>query len=216
MAAPSTDIAFTAAVKAIQQRKGSRASYARLEAKGGWATTITPELADFVARARSFYLATASRDGQPYIQHRGGAPGFLRVLDANTLAFANFAGNRQYITAGNLAENPQAFIFLMDYANRQRIKIWGRARVVEDDGELLSRLFPAGYRARAEHAILFAVAAWDRNCPQHIPQLFPAEDVGEAIDRLNARIAQLEAENARLREGQRLRGDSSERMQTET
>jgi predicted pyridoxine 5'-phosphate oxidase superfamily flavin-nucleotide-binding protein len=199
MLSSSTDVAFTPSVKSEQERRGSREAYARIEAKGGWATTVTPELAAFVAEARSFYLATANADGQPYIQHRGGPPGFLRVLDDKTLAFADFAGNRQYITTGNLADNPRAYIFLMDYARRRRVKIWGRARVVADDPDLVARLFPDGYRARPEQAILFTIEAWDQNCPQHIPQMFHAEDVAAAIDRLETRVASLEAENAALR-----------------
>ena len=134
-----SDIAFTPAVKAVQAAKGSRASYARMERRG-WQTRITPDLAEFLAGLDMFYLGTASADGQPYIQHRGGPPGFLKVLDDRTLAFADFAGNRQYITLGNLSENPKAFLFLMDYANRQRVKLWGTARVVEDDAELLDHL----------------------------------------------------------------------------
>lgn len=147
MVVPSSDIAFTTSVKSVQERRGSRAAYARLEAKGGWAKTIDAKLADFIASMRSFYLATASKDGQPYVQHRGGPPGFLRVIDERTLAFADFSGNRQYITTGNLAENPRALIFLMDYQHRQRVKIWGIARVIEDDPELVARLFPEAYRA---------------------------------------------------------------------
>ena len=148
MTRPSSDVAFTPAVKAIQARRGSRDHYAKAEERGGWRTTITPDLADFLAEARSFYLATANADGQPYIQHRGGPPGFLRVIDERTLGFADFKGNRQYITTGNLAENPKAYIFVMDYAQRRRVKLWGRARVVEDDPALLARLWPEGYKAR--------------------------------------------------------------------
>jgi predicted pyridoxine 5'-phosphate oxidase superfamily flavin-nucleotide-binding protein len=195
----STDIAFTAAVKAEQERRGSRAAYARLEEKGGWATTVTEDLQAFIADVRSFYLATASKDGQPYIQHRGGPKGFLRGLDARTLAFADFAGNRQYITTGNLAENPHAFIFLMDYANRRRVKIWGTARIVADDEALKARLTPEGYRARVEQVVLFTVSAWDTNCPQHIPQMFHADDVADAVGALQSRIGALEQENAALR-----------------
>ena len=173
MSRPSSDVAFTPAVKAVQARRGSREHYAKAEAKGGWRTTITPDLAGFLADARSFYLATASAEGQPYIQHRGGPPGFLRVIDERTLGFADFKGNRQYITTGNLAENPRAYIFVMDYAQRRRVKLWGRARVVEDDPALLARLWPEGYKARDEQVILFEIEAWDTNCPQHIPQMFP-------------------------------------------
>ena len=195
----STDIAFSPAVKAVQERRGSRTAYARLERNGGWDTMVDAVLAKFIAGMRSFYLATASKDGQPYVQHRGGPPGFLRVIDETTLAFADFTGNRQYITTGNLAENPRAVLFLMDYLHRKRVKIWGQARVIENDPELIARLFPEDYRARPEAAILFTVEAWDANCPQHIPQMLFAEDVAAAIEVLNERIAALEAENARLR-----------------
>jgi len=195
----STDIAFSPAVKSVQERRGSRDIYARLEANGGFATRIEPEMERFIAKMRSFYLATASKDGQPYIQHRGGPPGFLHVLDDSTLAFADFRGNRQYVTTGNLAENPRAMIFLMDYERRRRVKIWGRARVVENAPEMIETLVPDGYRARAEAAILFKVEAIDVNCPQHIPQMLFVEDVAVAIEVLEARVATLEAENARLR-----------------
>lgn len=199
---PSSDIAFTPSVKAAQERRGSRLGYAQMEAKGGWATTVSPDLAALVADVRSFYLATASRDGQPYVQHRGGPKGFLRVLDEGTLAFADFSGNRQYITTGNLAENARAFIFLMDYANRRRVKLWGSARVIEDDPELMQRLKVEGYRGRPEQVIVFTLEAWDVNCPQHIPQMVFAEDIKVALDVLKDRIAQLEQENAALRAAQ--------------
>ena len=145
------------------------------------------------------FLATASADGQPYIQHRGGPKGFIRILDKNTLAFADYAGNRQYITQGNLSENPKANIFLMDYAHRRRVKIWGEARVVDDDPALLQSLMPQGYKARPEQAILFKISAWDTNCPQHIPQKFDAADVAAALAARDARIAELEAELASLK-----------------
>jgi predicted pyridoxine 5'-phosphate oxidase superfamily flavin-nucleotide-binding protein len=198
MSSSSTDVAFTPSVKALQERRGSRGAYARMEEKGGFATAIDKGLATFIANTRSFYFATANRECQPYIQHRGGPKGFLRVLDPTTLAFADFGGNRQYITTGNLADNPRAMLFLMDYTTRKRVKIWGTARVVEDDPELTARLFPDGYKARAEQAIVFQVAAVDINCPQHIPQMFFAEDVAEAIAERDARISALEAEIARL------------------
>jgi predicted pyridoxine 5'-phosphate oxidase superfamily flavin-nucleotide-binding protein len=199
MTRPSSDVAFTPAVKAIQEARGSRDRFARMEAKGGWRTAITPELAGFLAEARSFYLATASADGQPYVQHRGGPPGFLRVLGERTLGFADFKGNRQYITTGNLAENARAFIFVMDYAQRRRVKLWGRARIVEGDDALLARLWPEGYEARPEQGILFEVEAWDTNCPQHIPQLFAAEDVARTVLQFQARIRELESELAALK-----------------
>jgi uncharacterized protein len=199
MSHPSSDVAFTPAVKAIQAKRGSRARYAKMEDKGGWRTAITPDLAGRLAEARSFYLATASANGQPYVQHRGGPPGFIRIVGERTLGFADFTGNRQYITTGNLAENAKAFIFIMDYAHRRRVKIWGRARVVEGDEELLARLWPEGYQARPEQVVLFDIEAWDTNCPQHIPQMFHAEDVARTIEQFQARIRELEAEIAALK-----------------
>jgi uncharacterized protein len=197
---PSSDVAFTASVKGIQERRGSRNAYHRMEERGGWETRVTPELAAFLAERDGAYLATATSAGQPYIQHRGGPKGFIRVLDDKTLGFADFIGNRQYITTGNLAENDRAFLFLMDYAHRQRVKIWGKARVVENDAELLAKLMPEGYDARPQQAIVFTIEAWDVNCPQHIPQKFDATDVTAAVAKLERRISEVEAENARLRE----------------
>jgi uncharacterized protein len=195
----SSDVAFTPAVKAIQARKGSREAYADVEERGGWRTEIDDRLAAFVADANSLYFATASADGQPYIQHRGGPKGFVKVLDKNTLAFADYSGNRQYITQGNLTENKRAHIFLMDYAHRRRVKIWGEARVVDDDPALLQSLMPHGYKARPEQVILFRISAWDTNCPQHIPQKFDAADVAAALATRDERIAELEAELAALK-----------------
>lgn len=197
----STDIAFTPSVKAVQTRRGSRAGYARVEQRGGWDTTFTPELAAFLAEQDSVFLATASAAGQPYIQHRGGPPGFLHVLDDHTLGFADFAGNRQYITTGNLAENPRAHLFAMDYLHRRRIKLWGTARVVDDDPALLAKLMPAGYPAKPEQAIVFTLAAWDANCPQHIPQKLNVSDVAATVEGLQQRVEELEAELSRLRTG---------------
>jgi predicted pyridoxine 5'-phosphate oxidase superfamily flavin-nucleotide-binding protein len=198
-AKPSSDIAFTASVKAMQSRRGSRNAYARMEARGGFQTKITPELIAFLTEVDTAFLATANAAGQPYVQHRGGPKGFICALDETTLAFADYAGNRQYITLGNLAENDQAFLFLMDYARRRRIKIWGRARIVEADPELISRLMPKDYPARAERAVLFEVKAWDVNCPRHIPQKFDAAEVVEVVAKLRSRIETLEAENDKLR-----------------
>lgn len=196
MADPVSDIAFTPAVKAIQSRRGSRDAYARMEAGAGWRTEVTPDLARFIAERDSFYLGTASAAGQPYVQHRGGPRGFLRVLDPRKLAFAEFRGNRQYVTAGNLAENPRAFVFLMDYAERTRVKLWGRAHVVDDDPALLARLSPEGGRNQAEQAIVFAVEAWDVNCPRHIPRLYSEDEVARIVAGLKARVAELEARAA--------------------
>jgi len=192
-----SDVAFTPSVKAIQARKGSRDAYARMEASRGWQTEVTDELVTFIAEQRSFFLATVSSDGAPYIQHRGGPPGFLRAIGPRTLAFADFKGNRQYISQGNLADNPKAHLFLIDYANRRRIKIWGKARVVEDNPQLLAELMPEHYRARPEQAIVFEVDTWDVNCPQHIPQRFEAEDVARELADRDARIAELEAKLAK-------------------
>ena len=189
----SSDVAFTPVVKAIQARKGSREVYAKQEARGGWRTEIDENLAAFLVEANSFYLATATADGQPYIQHRGGPKGFVKILDKNTIAFADYAGNRQYITQGNLTENPKAYIFVMDYAHRRRVKLWGEARVVEDDPALIEALMPKGYRARPEQVLVFKIAAWDTNCPQHIPQKFDAADVAAALAARDERIAELEA-----------------------
>lgn len=193
-----SDVAFTDTVKAIQQRKGSRAAYARMEAGGGWEQSIGAELKAEIEAQTSVFLATANAQGQPYIQHRGGPAGFMRVLDEHTIGFVDFAGNRQYITQGNLEENSKAHLFLIDYTQRRRIKLWGTARIVEGDDALIKRLMPAGYRARPEQVLLFTVTAWDVNCPQHIPQRFEAAQVQQAIDERDARIAALEAEVRRL------------------
>jgi uncharacterized protein len=195
----ASDVGFTSTIKAIQERKGSRQIYARMEEGGSWQTTISPELAEFIAAQTSVFLATASADGQPYIQHRGGPAGFLHVLDEKTIGFADFAGNKQFISQGNLSENPKAYLFLIDYAHRRRIKIWGEARVVEGDAELTAKLMPENYRARPEQVILFTVTAWDTNCPQHIPLRFEAADVAAALAERDKRIVELEAELAQLR-----------------
>jgi len=184
---PASDVAFTPAVKKIQDRLGSRRGYARMEEGRGWKRTVTDDLARFIAERDSFYLGTATGDGQPYIQHRGGKRGFLKVLDESTLAFADFVGNRQYISMGNLSENDRAFIFLMDYANRQRIKIWGRAEFVEDDPGLLQRLADTDYDGRPERALVFHVEAWDANCPQHITPRFTQDDLEPALRELEQR-----------------------------
>ena len=189
-----SDVAFTPAVKAEQKRRGSRQAYARVEQRGGWSHSVTEDLRQFLAERDSFYLGTANSQGQPYIQHRGGPKGFLRVLDEKTLAFADFGGNKQYITVGTLSENDKAYIFLMDYPNRRRIKIWGRAKVVEDDPGLLERLTDPAYKAHPERAIVFTIEAWDVNCPQHIQPRYTEEELGPVIAPLRDRIHELEAE----------------------
>lgn len=196
--APSDDLVFSASIKDEQHRRGGVPAHERIAARGGFRTALTPDLAAFLADVDTAYLATASAAGQPYAQHRGGPKGFIRVLDEHTLGFADFAGNRQYITAGNLAENERAFLFLMDYAHQRRIKLWGRARMV-DDAALIARLMPEGYKARPERALVFTIDAWDSNCRQHIPQKFDAADVADTVRRLEQRIADLETDNARLR-----------------
>ena len=195
----SSDVAFTPAVKAVQARKGSRDRYLRMEQNGSWETRITPDLRSFIEAQTSVFLATVNAEGQPYVQHRGGPPGFLRVLDDREIGFVDYAGNRQYITLGNLADNPKAFLFLIDYTHRQRVKLWGTARVVEGAADLIAKLMPEGYRARPEQVILFTVSAWNANCAQHIPQRFEVADVAAALAARDRRIAALEAELERLR-----------------
>ena len=175
----ASDVAFSAAVKAEQEKRGSRALYAKMAARRDWQTQVTDDLSEFLAQRDSFYLASANAEGQPYVQHRGGPKGFLKKIDAGTLGFADFGGNKQYITLGNLAENDRVQIFLMDYANKRRVKVWGRARAVEDDPELFTRLDPPP-DATVERAILIEVAAWDVNCPSHIVPRFTEEDLAPA------------------------------------
>ncbi|NKB50456.1 MAG: pyridoxamine 5'-phosphate oxidase [Alphaproteobacteria bacterium] len=189
-------LAFTKAVQREQEKRGSRAAYARMDEKGAWRQEVTDDLAAFIAERDSFYLATSNADGLPYIQHRGGAPGFLKVLDKSILAFADFAGNKQYITLGNLAENDRAFIFLMDYANRRRIKLWGRAEVIENAPDLIAKLVDADYlaanKAEPERAIIFHLDQWDANCPQHITPRYTNDRMSPVVEELNNKIETLE------------------------
>ncbi len=194
-----SDIAFTPAVKAEQDRRGSREGYRKMAERQDWSVAMTADLAAFIAERDSFYLATATADGQPYLQHRGGSKGFLRVIDERTLGIADFGGNRQFISLGNLAENDKVCLFLMDYANQRRIKIWARARVVEDDPDLIASLADPGYEAKPERALLFAIEAWDVNCPQHITRRYTEADVAGVVQGLQDRIAALEAEAETLR-----------------
>lgn len=191
---PTSDVAFTAAVKAAQSQRGSRESYAKMESRGGWSNSITPPLGNFIAERDSFYFATASADGQPYIQHRGGPRGFLKVVDEKTLAFADYAGNAQYISIGNLSENNKAFIFLMDYPSQTRIKLWGEAEFVENDPELLQRVFDSGYKARPQRVLVFHLKAWDVNCNQHIRPRYAADENPPQTEALLQRIAKLEGQ----------------------
>lgn len=195
MTSPSSDVAFTPAVKAIQSARGSRAIYEKIETHGGFRTGIDKTLAAFIIEIDTAYLVTASAAGQPYAQHRGGPKGFIRVLGPHLIGWADYAGNRQYVSTGNLEENDKAFLFLIDYAHRRRIKLWGRAKISCDD-ELIARLMPEGHCAQGEQAVLFEIGAWDINCPQHIPQKFDAADVATALAERDARIAELEAKLA--------------------
>jgi len=196
--ASNSDIVFRPAARRAQAERNSARLYAKRIAEG-FPDRISPELAGFIAGLDTAFLATVSAAGAPYIQHRGGPKGFIKVLDERTLGFADYAGNRQYITISNLAGNDHAYLFLLDFAAQRRIKIWGHARVVENDPALLTRLADPGYRARPERAILFTVEAWDVNCTQHITARFTASEVADATVVLRERIAALEAENARLR-----------------
>ncbi len=189
---------FTPAAQAAQAERGSAKAYAR-RLDEGFPDKVTAELAAFIAEQDTVYLATATADGAPYIQHRGGPKGFIKVIDERTLGFADYRGNRQYITLANLSENERAFLFLLDPARQQRIKLWGRARVVENDAALVDRLFDKGYKARPERAILFTIEAWDVNCSSHIVTRFTEAEIGDALAKVQAKIAELEAENARLR-----------------
>ncbi|MCW8279612.1 pyridoxamine 5'-phosphate oxidase family protein [Agrobacterium sp. InxBP2] len=194
----ASDVAFTPSVKDIQVRKGSRRGYERMETGGSWQTDITDDLAAFIESRTTVYLATVNQDGQPYVQHRGGPPGFLKVLNNTTIGFGDFSGNRQYITQGNLVDNPKAFLFLMDYTYRQRVKIWGEAKVIENDADLEARLKPADYNARVEQAIVFTVTAWDSNCPQHIPRMVDESVVKQLLAEKEQKISELEEKIALL------------------
>jgi len=196
-----SDIAFSPAVKAEQERRGSRDGYQKMAERGDWSDTVSDDLAAFIAERDSFYLATANAEGQPYIQHRGGPKGFLRAVDERTLGLADFGGNRQFISLGNLADNDKVCLFLMDYANQRRVKVWARARVVEDDPALIARLADPAYEAAPERALLFAIEAWDVNCPKHITRRYTEADIAGAVWRLQGRIAALEAEIEALRDG---------------
>ncbi len=194
----NASIVFTPAVQAAQAERGSARAYADRVAEG-FPDTVTPELASFIAEQDTAFLATATKDGAPYIQHRGGPKGFIKVIDEKTLGFADYRGNRQYITLANLSENDRAYLFLLDPARRQRIKLWGRARVVENDPALVERLFDAGYTAKAERAILFTIDAWDVNCSQHIVTRFTETEIAEAMSGVTRKMAELQAENERLK-----------------
>jgi predicted pyridoxine 5'-phosphate oxidase superfamily flavin-nucleotide-binding protein len=194
----NSDIVFTPATRRAQAERGSAAAY-ETKIAAGFPTTVTPELAVFIAEQDTAFLGTASADGAPYIQHRGGPKGFIKVVDERTLGFADYRGNRQYITLGNLSENDRAYLFLIDFSRRQRIKLWGRARAVENDDALIAKLFDEGYQARPERVILFTIEAWDVNCSQHITARLTVDEVEHLAATVQERIGALQAENARLR-----------------
>lgn len=188
-----SDIAFTPAVKAAQEARGSRSAYAKMEQRGGWKDEITPALEEFVAEREFFYLGTANADGQPYIQHRGGPRGFIKVIDSKTLAVADYVGNAQYISLGNLNENDKAFVFLMDYPNRYRVKIWGTAEFIENDPALLARVADPDYQASPQRVLVFHLTAWDVNCTQHIQPRYTIEEMQPFVGALRERVSELEA-----------------------
>jgi predicted pyridoxine 5'-phosphate oxidase superfamily flavin-nucleotide-binding protein len=200
---------FTPAAQRAQAERGSAKAYAERIAEG-FPDKITPELASFIAEQDTVFLATATADGAPYLQHRGGPKGFIKIIDEKTLGFADYRGNRQYITLANLSENDRAFLFLLDSARRQRVKLWGRARVVEDDAALVERLFDNGYKARPERAILFTIEAWDVNCSSHIVARFTEADIEAAFAAIKEKIAALQEENAGLRAALAQRGKPDE------
>jgi hypothetical protein len=191
------DVLFSPAVKAEQERLGSRSMFEGRE----WKAEITDDLRQFIGAIDTFFFATASADGRPYIQHRGGPPGFLKTIGTHTLAFADFAGNKQYITLGHLKENDRAHIFILHFATQQRVKLWGRARVIENDVELMERLVDPAYKARPQRAIVFTLEAWDVNCNQHIIARYSEAEMAPAVNKLIDRIKELEAEVARLKAG---------------
>jgi predicted pyridoxine 5'-phosphate oxidase superfamily flavin-nucleotide-binding protein len=191
------DVLFSDAVKAEQARLGSRPMFEGRD----WKTEITDDLRQFLGVIDTFFFATASADGRPYIQHRGGPPGFLKTIGTHTLAFADFAGNRQYITLGHLKENDRAHIFILHFATQQRVKLWGRARVIENDTELMERLVDPAYKARPQRAIVFTLEAWDVKCTQHIVPRYSEAEIAPGINKLVERIKELEEEVERLKAG---------------
>lgn len=194
-------LAFSETARDIQTRNGSRDMYARVEEKGSWTGVLRDDLKEFIARQRSFFLGTVNSDLQPYIQHRGGPPGFLKVIDDTTVAFADYSGNKQFITQANLQDNSKAFIFLMDYEMQRRLKLWGEARVIEDDADLMAELMPDRYDATPERVVIFDVKLWNLNCTAHIPKRFEAQDVYHALAARDAKIAELEEALLELKDG---------------
>ena len=204
----NSDRVFTPAARRAQAERGSAMAYERRIAEG-FPDRVTPELAAFIAEQDTVFLATATTDGAPYVQHRGGPKGFIKIIDERTLGFVDYRGNRQYITLANLSENDRAYLFLLDPARRQRIKLWGRARVVENDSALIEKLFDEGYKARPERAILFTIEAWDVNCSSHIVTRFTEAEVEQAFADVQVKVAELQAENARLHAALSARDDTT-------
>lgn len=198
-----TDIAFSDAVKKRQEEMGSRHTYQNMSERRDWQNKITGQLSYFISERDSFYMASANNDGQPYIQHRGGPKGFLKVVDDQHLAFADFSGNRQYISVGNFDDNNKVHLFLMDYPNRSRIKIWGEASVVSKDDDLLQLVKDDAYRTPIERIIKIKITAWDVNCPQHIQQRLTEEEFEPHVQLLKDRVRELEKEVEDLKAGQK-------------
>ncbi len=199
------EIAFTPGVRVLQEAHGSRAAYARMQAESAAIAGLGPHETEFLARADSFYMATVSETGWPYVQHRGGPAGFLKVVSPTRLAFADFRGNRQYVSAGNAAHDDRVSIIVMDYPNRRRLKLLGRLRfedVGEADPELVFAVELPDYRARVERVAVIEVEAFDWNCPQHITPRYTLAEVEAASQPLHERIAALEAEVRALRAAQ--------------
>ena len=202
MALAFADIAFTPSVRAVQEAQGSAQAYGKFlrpEAEGG--NRLSEREAAFISRRDGFYQSTVSETGWPYVQFRGGPSGFLKVIDDKTIAYADFRGNRQYLSVGNLAANDRVSLILMDYPNRQRLKIWGRVKLVDatEAPELIAELHDETYRARPERAVVITIEAFDWNCPQHIPRRFTLDEFEEKFESLREEITQLRAENERLK-----------------
>lgn len=201
MARNYASLAFTEPIKALQERYGSRQTYARVEKQTRFDGLTDDDMA-FIADRDSFYLASFGENGFPYIQHRGGPKGFLHVIDPTTLGFVDFSGNKQYISVGNIQTHPQVSLILVDYPRQARLKIYATAEVVEltDRPDLLSQLDPADYKHKPERILLLHVEAVDWNCPQHITPRYTTDEISAALAPQREYIAKLEAEIAALRE----------------
>jgi predicted pyridoxine 5'-phosphate oxidase superfamily flavin-nucleotide-binding protein len=195
-------LVFTPVVKSLQEKYGSRRQYARMEAGGGSADRLGPQESAFIAERDSFYMATVGATGWPYVQHRGGPVGFLKVVDDHTIAFADFGGNKQYVSTGNLITDNRVALIMVDYPGQTRLKILGRAEILEGDAakEWIERLRKPGYKAKIERVYVIRVEAFDWNCPQHITPRFTAEQIQEALAPFERRLQELERENEMLRE----------------